>query len=1145
MSRFIHLCTHSSYSIRDGLASPHALIKKVKELGYPAVALTDEANMFAVLKFFHSAWEEGIKPILGMDLSLIDEKSSPHRISLLVKDATGYQNLMQLSTYAQTPHTHNGQRGCVPRDFFVEHSRGLLVLSGAADGDIGKALLKGDSAAAEESLKWWLDLCGDNYYLELHRLGLPQEERLISETLLLAKTHKCPPLATNDVRFLIPDDFEVHRLRVCIHHNEVMGRERRSPLYQKTQYLRPPAEMEKLFADIPAALENTALAVQRCNFSFKEQSNLPVYPYKGKETAASLLRKNAYAGMAEVVGTDWIKKRGGEYQKRLHTELEIIAAMGFGDYFLIVSDFVRWAKDQDIAVGPGRGSGAGSLVAYATSITGLDPLVHNLFFERFLNPGRAAMPDFDIDICMERRDEVIHYIRATYGEKHAVQIISFGTMGARGVIRDVTRALGKPFGLGDKIARLIPETIHIKLSTALVAQPALKEIIDEDEEAHTVYDYATALEGVVRHTGSHAAGLVITPRPVAHHCPLYADDQNLVTQFDKDDLEIVGLVKFDVLGLRTLTVIDESLRLIKKYEEKDVNMDDLPLDDGKTLQLVRSAQTYGIFQLESRGMRDVAKRMEPQSFEDIIALIALFRPGPMELIDKFIENKKRIEKEKAITYPHPSLEDVLRPTYGIAVYQEQIMQMAQILAGFSLAQADVLRHAMGKKKMAIMQEQQQAFIQGAVRQGYQREKAEELFTTVEKFAGYGFNRSHSVGYALLAYRTAYLKVHHPRAFLAATMSSEILNHKKIARLIEEAQSLKIKIMPPDINESPAAFDLTEDGKSISYGLAYIKGIGRKAAKHIVAERQQGSYRGFFDFCRRADGKILTRPLLESLIRAGAFLRLETNQALLMESIERGAQHNKNSALAADMGLSDMFAGALKKEIFMDAPSPWHASRALKEEKTALGFALRGDAFKIYKEELRGYIQTSLNDIYKGDGRTAHRRNRYGSKSMSTLCGRIAHRRNIARAGKKDIITFSLQDDTGDITVRLEPQVYEKKERLIVDDNILIAKGYIDAYKNVIYLQGAEIYGMEYLRSMHCKGLLLETNVEKISRKKLAHLKESILPYTQQQGLPLYLQIRTDRVNYRVRFLKKSMITPSNECMDVLREIFPESAVLLL
>ena len=1130
MSEFIHLRAHSTYSIKDGLAFPAALVEKAKELDYPALALTDEAYMFAALKFFTAAKEHAIKPILGMDFFITDTSSTRYRVTTLVKSKEGYGNLMRLSTHAQTVSAQKRQRGSVPRTIFAQHSGGLLVLSGASEGDVGQALMRGDKKAANEHLRWWQDLCKDDYYLELQRLGRTGEEVMIAETLVLAKECSCPLLATNDVRFLAAEDFDAHRLRVCIGRGETMGGERRKDLYQKTQFLRAPAEMAQLFSDIPEALENTMLAARRCSFILHPQPCLPVYPLKEKEDAATMLKKQAYAGIEELLGENWTRLRDGEYQKRLDMELKVIADVGYSDYFLIVGDFVRWAKNQNIAVGPGRGSGAGSLVAYAISITALDPLVHSLLFERFLNPGRGSMPDFDIDVCMERRDEVIDYIRTTYGEEAAVHIISFGTMGARGVIRDVTRVLNKPFSLGDKIAQLIPEMPGMTLESAIKEQDGLKQLIEQDEEARNIFTQARKLEGTVRQTGSHAAGLVITSDAVANHCPLYADDDNLLTQFDKDDLESLGLVKFDVLGLRTLTVIDHTLKMIRQHEHKEIDMAKLPLNDPETFKVISSAQTYAVFQLESSGMRDVARRMKPQSFEDIAALNALFRPGPMELIDDFIKNKETIEKGEKIKYPHPKLEPILSLTYGIPIYQEQIMQMAQALAGFSLTEADVLRHAMAKKKKGVMREQEELFIRGVVQKGGKKKDAENLFALVEKFAGYGFNRSHSVGYALLAYWTAYLKTHHPQSFLAAYMTSEVNNHKKIARLVEEAQRLKIKVLPPDINEDQAEFSLTKNSKAIRYGLASIKGIGRRAARAIVAERRKEPYKGFFDLCARIEEKILTRPFLENLVRAGAFHSLEKNQALLMNNIERGILHNRKIHAAADQAVGDMFATSLKREIFIQGETPraWGTSRSLNEEKLALGFCLRGDAFNIYKKELRRYIKADISDIRR--------------QKEQMICGRIAHLRRLNYP--QNMMSFTLYDDKTSLPIRLHPQAYANKEHLLADNMVVAVKGRLGEKTDLPLFYAKSIHGLEYLRIHHCAALCLESQEQQINKQRLDMLKEALRIFVHKVGLPFYIKVHNGKMAYRVRFLKNSQIVPSNECLEKLTEILPEAKTSL-
>ncbi len=1132
MADFIHLRSHSSYSICDGLASPVALVQKAKELGYPALALTDEANLFASRKFFEAAKEHAIKSLLGMDLFIMDDNGRYYRITALVKDKEGYENLIQLATCAQSE--NGSRRGAVPRSFFTRHKGGLLVLSGAMEGDVGEALTQNDSQLAADRLKWWLDLCGDDYYLELQRLGRVNEEVVNAETLILAQKYSCPPLATNDVRFLEQKDFDTHHLRVCIHHNQTIE-DAEQTAYLDTQYLRSAEEMRQLFGDLPTVLENTVLAARRCNLLLGSESRLPIYPHKEGQDGASFLHDLAYEGIKGLLGEDWRQLRDGEYKKRLDRELKIIADMGYSDYFLIVADFVRWAKSKHIAVGPGRGSGTGSLVSYAISITTLDPLIHNLFFERFLNPGRASMPDFDIDVCMERRDEVIDYIRSTYGEESAVQIISFGTMGARAAVRDVTRVLNKPFGLGDKIARLIPEMPGATLAGALMEQPDLEALIEQDTEAKNIFNQAKKLEGTVRHTGSHAAGLVITSGEVANHCPLYEDDRNnLLTQLDKDDLEAQGLVKFDVLGLRTLTVIDHSLKMIKAYEGLELDMTKLSLEDEATFDLISRAQTYAVFQLESSGMRDVARRMRPKSFEDVVALLALFRPGPMELIGKFIANKQAVEKEKEIDYPHsdPKLQSILRPTYGIPVYQDQIMQMAQALAGFSLSQADVLRHAMGKKKKDVMKRQQQLFIAGAREQGYKEADAKNLFEMIESFAGYGFNRSHSVGYALLAYWTAYLKAHYPRYFLAAYMTSETNNHKKIARLVEEAQRLKISVSPPAINQSAAEFGCVKGSKTISFGLAAIKGVGRRAALSMVKERAAGNYKGFFDFCARMDDRILTRPLLENLVRAGVFHLLEPNQSLLMDNIERGMHHNKKTRDALVSAAGDMFASSLNQEIFVRDRScrPWGASRKLKEEKVALGFCLKGDAFRIYKSEIRRYIQTTSADA--------------NSRKEMTFCGRIGHLRRILKPGSKDAAAFTLFDEKGSLLVRVGAESWGKKRYLLNEDQIIVVKGRLNTHADNSWLVARSIHGLEYLRVLHCSLMCLELSETHMSPQKLQLLKEGLEVFFHRAGLPLYLRLLAPSYDYTIRLFKSNHVVPSNDSIERIEEIFPEGKISL-
>ena len=1141
MNDFVHLRVHSTYSIKDGLAFPKQIVEWANKMKSPAVALTDEANLFGAIKFSQAAREEGIKPILGMDFLICNHLEDPltYRVCVLAANDIGYKNLSYLSSWTQTVAAESNKRGLITRDFFASHCEGLIVLSGGAKGDVGHPIINGNEDVARNNLQWWLELCGDNYYLELQRLGLPYEESLIMSTLKLAKEYNCAPIATNDVRFMRSEDYESHRARVNINRNEILGRERDTHPYVNSQFMKEPQDMVKLFADIPQAIENTVRVAERCNFLIRQEHNLPHYPFKGEENGRDMLKRLSYEGMTKMSGADWRKDKDGEYLKRLTKELTVIDEMNYNDYFLIVSDFVNWARGHNIPVGPGRGSGGGSLVAYATGVTGLDPLEHNLLFERFLNQGRGSMPDFDIDVCMDRRDEVINYLKNSFGKENAVQIISFGTMGAKGVVRDATRVLGKPYGLGDKISNMIPQGFD--LATALAADASMKEFIEQNQEAQQVFDLACKLEGQVRHTGLHAAGLVIAPGAVKDYCPLYMDEEGKsLCQYDKDDLEEIGLVKFDILGLRTLTVIEETLALIKQTDNKEIDMTNLPADDKATMQMIRSGATYSVFQLESSGMRDVAKRMQPKTFEDIVALIALFRPGPMDLIDDFIKNKQTIEEGKDIEYPDESLEDIMRPTYGIAVYQEQVMQMAQKLAGFSLSQADTLRHAMGKKKMDVMAKQKVAFIKGAVVNGYEENKAEYFFKIIEKFAGYGFNRSHSVGYGLLAYWTAYLKIHYKVHFLTANMSSELNNVKKIAALAEECRKLNINLLPPDINRSPAKFGIRKEDNSyvIDYGLGAIKGVGINSAIAIATERKSGEYKSMLDLCSRLDPKNLSSSMLESLVRAGAFSSLEQNQSLLFSSIEQGLQINRKHFQERTQGLGDMFGESLKQAILPKGtvPNEWSAARISREEHKSLGFYLCHNPFNIYKDELRRYVANLVADL--------------SVNKEAVVCGRIYGIRPIFRNNRK-MYRLSLIDESGQVQARCFEEAFNNKEHLLKNENIIAAKGKLVSFQESreAVFQINRLYGLEDLRAVHCRAIKIDSKVNDISEENLDKIKDAIIPYLHDKGLPIFLTILNDedKLKYKVelQLLKNSRVLPSNSCLESLEEIMPKARMHLL
>ena len=1130
MNSFIHLRARSTYSIRDGLAHPHELVKRAQELAYESLALTDHANLFGAVKFCHAAREAGIKPILGMTLRLSDENQLAqaqvdYEVTVLASNAEGYRNLMTIATEAQTNSARVNRRGCVPHAFLAQHIQGLIVLGGWLAGDVGVAVSHNDEPLAQKRMRRWLDLCGENYYMEIQQLEAGDRGPVLTSMLGLAMEFACPPVATNNVLFLTTEDYPIHRMRVNIHHNEISGKERTRHPYSEQQYLRSPDEMAKIFADLPEALENAGHVMRRCNFTLQRKVNIPDFPQVRDQSSDELLAEQARAGMVPLLGSDWQEQQEGAYAERLKTELQVIADMRYSDYFLIVGDFVRWARQQQIPVGPGRGSGAGSLVAYATGITGLDPLQHNLLFERFLNKGRGSMPDFDIDVCMERREEVIAYIRQKYGEESVVQVVSFGTLGARAAVRDVVRVLAKPYSLGDRIVDLIPDGLY---STLARPDQRMTNYLSSDPEAEAVYRHAASLEGQVRHTGLHAAGVVITSGAVRDACSLYCDEEGKVlTQFDKNDLDAIGLVKFDVLGLRTLTLINSTLKAINKSEDQLLQTEHM--DDKDTLAMICRGETRGVFQLESAGMRDLATRMQPNSFEDIVSLIALFRPGPMELIDTFIANKVGLEKGKPIAYISAALEEVLKPTYGIAVYQEQVMQMAQRIAGFSLEQADVLRHAMGKKKHAVMEEQRQQFIEGAAKKGYAKDEAEDLYLKIEKFAGYGFNRSHSVGYGVLAYWTAFLKCHYPAQFMAAALSLEDNDLKKTALYIDECARLKLEVVPPDINTSQVHF-FARDNK-IYYGLASIKGIGRYVAQVLVDARADQPYVDLFDLCMRSEDYHINKRVLEGLVRVGALNSFEANQAKLMTTLETALQVNKKQREEAKHGLSDMFADTLDAKCLeardQQEATPWSPARAAREEYKALGFYLRSDPFEIYQREIRRYARQTIDAL------------RLDQDAL--ICGWIYKRRYMMNQERYNILRLSLRDESGDITVTLLPNTYEQiKDAHLKENNIVALQGRLARFRNSTKqrFEVKKIYSLAQLRSIHCSGLCLQIQPEDLTKKRLSELKLLVLNYIDDQGLPLFVYVDDQNRHYEVRLLKQARIAVENNFLAELEEQFP-------
>lgn len=1072
--RFIHLRLHTEYSLSDGLIQIDRLIDKAQQYNMPAIAVTDQSNLFSVVKFYQAAVSAKIKPLIGADVWLENDKQpkEPYRLTLFCQNNQGYKNLLELISRSfilgQTHH-----KAIIQRAWLKELAEGLLVLSGAEEGDMGKALLAHDTTQIQLLLDFWLHYFPNRYYIELRRTGFPQQENYIDAALALAEAHALPVLATNDVRFIERDDFEAHEARVCIHEGFVLADPRRPRHYTEQQYFRSQEEMLALFADIPEALANTVEFVKRCNVTLTlGKSFLPRFPVPAGFTIDSYLCHAAQLGLDNRLKVSFdthaatfsVQRR--PYDMRLQNELDVINKMGFAGYFLIVADFTRWARENGVPVGPGRGSGPGSLVAYALKITDLDPLQHELLFERFLNPDRVSMPDFDIDFCMEGRDRVIDYVMQTHGRAAVAQIITYGTMAAKAVIRDVGRVLGMSYGHVDKIAKLVPFEIGITLEKALAQEDLLRERYQQEEDVRTLIDLARKLEGITRNAGKHAGGVVIAPSKLTEFTALYCEEgqtDHLVTQFDKDDVEAVGLVKFDFLGLRTLTIIDWAIQEINSRrqitQEAAIDIQLIPLNDPATFILLKACKTTAVFQLESRGMKDLVKRLQPDCFEDIVALVALFRPGPLQsgMVDDFINRKHGRAK---VLYPHPQLEPILRPTYGVILYQEQVMQIAQVLAGYSLGSADLLRRAMGKKKPEEMAMHRETFCKGSVERGVSSETATYIFDLMEKFAGYGFNKSHSASYALIAYQTAWLKAHYPAEYMAAVLSADMDNTDKVVHFVEECQALNLHVSPPDINRSIYRFKAI-DTQSLVYGLGAIKGAGQAAIEAIIDARQQGEFKDLFDFCRRVDLRKMNRRVLDALIKAGAFDLIAPHRATTMASLDRALQHAEQTSRDNAMGQHDLL-GSIHTQTnavdYITVPE-WSEQQRLFGEKETLGLYLTGHPIHRYLSELKNIISGRIAEL------------RPGSKTIITA-GIIINLRTIQTKRGDRMAVITLDDATTPIDVLCFAENYQKYRDLLGKDKLIIVEGEvsIDDFNGGYRVLSRDIFSIDAARERYAKYL---------------------------------------------------------------------------
>ncbi|MBU6377836.1 MAG: DNA polymerase III subunit alpha [Gammaproteobacteria bacterium] len=1066
MSPFVHLRLHTEYSLVDSVVRIADLVEQVAAQGMPAIAVTDQSNLFAMVKFYKAAMDKGVKPIVGVDLWVAEagERVAPTRITFLCQNEIGYRNLTRLVSRAYLEGQQRGVARIERAWLDADSTTGLIALSCGVEGDVGRALLAGKPAEAQRQLAFWRELLGDRYYLEVSRVGREGEEALIAATVELALTAGVPLVATNDVRFLAPGDFESHEARVCIHEGLQLGDATRPRRYTPQQYLRSAEEMAELFADLPEALENSLQIARRCSLVLQlGESRLPAYPVPTGETTEGHLQSESARGLEARLARLPLVDRD-RYAARLASELEVICKMGFAGYFLIVADFIRWARGNGVPVGPGRGSGAGSLVAYSLGITDIDPLQYDLLFERFLNPERVSMPDFDIDFCMDGRDRVIEYVAEKYGRKRVSQIITYGTMAAKAVVRDVGRVLGFGYGYVDRIAKLIPFELDITLDAALEKEPELRKLYAADEEVRGLIDLAKSLEGLTRNAGKHAGGVVIAPSVIEDFAPLYCEEggTGVVTQFDKDDVEAAGLVKFDFLGLRTLTIIEHAVQTINAQRAGvagagacaegaavagtalpplDIAM--LPMDDAPTYQLLKNCETTAVFQLESRGMKDLVRRLQPDRFEDIVALVALFRPGPLQsgMVDDFIDRKHgRIDGP--IDYLHPSLESVLQPTYGVILYQEQVMQIAQVLAGYSLGGADLLRRAMGKKKPEEMAKQRSIFVDGAKARGVPEAQAAHIFDLMEKFAGYGFNKSHSAAYALLSYQTAWLKAHHPEAFMAAVLSADMDHTDKVVTIKDECDRMGIMVLPPDVNASDHAFVVAAP-REVRYGLGAIKGVGQSAVEAITAERRtNGPFRSLEDLCRRVDLNRVNRRVLEALIRSGSLDSLGVNRATQMARVAAAMQLGEQATRAVETGQVDLFglaqAGGTSAEASAEAvpaQPEWSESLRLAGERETLGLYLTGHPLARYEKDLARFVSGRIADIQSDrPSQGAPERGFFGGRAAA-VAGYIHEIRK--RANRTSIV---LDDRTGRIEVTFFDEILQQHRDLIVKDALVLVEG---------------------------------------------------------------------------------------------------------
>ena len=1165
---FVHFGVHSEFSITDSIIRIKALVAAAKADSQPALALTDLSNLFATVKFYRACLGAGIKPIIGAEV-LTDDAN--HRVILLAMNNDGYKNLTRIVSFGFTDglhYDHSRGKPIVSTEQIFTHADGVIALL-TEQSHVGQALMSNTPERADELIHAWQQRFSNRLYFAIKRTSRAGEDAYIQAVIHASHRHQLPIIAHNDVRFISQEDFDAHEVRVCIAGSYVLADPNRPKEYSDAQYLKTQKQMSDLFADLPTVIDNTISLAKRCNVILTLGENrLPDYPVPVGESIESFFRSESARGLDKRLdklyppisrGDDWADVRK-PYDERLKHELDIILSMGFPGYFLIVMDFIRWAKANGVPVGPGRGSGAGSLVAYALNITDLDPLHYELLFERFLNPERVSMPDFDIDFCIEGRDRVIDYVASKYGREAVSQIITFGTMAAKAVVRDVARVQGKSYGLADKISKLIPKTPGISLAQALEQEALLNDLLNNPdnmdyEDANEIWEMALKLEGITRNVGKHAGGVLIAPTRITDFTAIYCDeDGHRVSQFDKDDVEAAGLVKFDFLGLRNLTVISAAVRNINarrvKENQAPIELDDLPLDDKDTfLNVLQPAKTTAVFQLESAGMKKYLRKLKPSNIDDVIAMCALYRPGPLDagMVESYIERKHGREQ---VIYDHPNLESILEPTNGVIVYQEQVMQISQTMAGYSLGGADMLRRAMGKKKPEEMAKQREIFISGATQKGIDPTVSGGVFDLMEKFAGYGFNKSHSAAYGVLAYQTAYLKHYYPAEFMAAVLTSDMNNTDNVVFFINDCrENFNLTVDNPSVNRSEWYF-VADTPSNIIYGLGAIKGVGEGAVEYIVtARKQDGEFTDLYDFCRRVDTKKVNKRTLEALIKAGCFddfaktLRPELDEtqyhqirgALMTQlpSAVKAAEQNRQNS---EMGIMDLF-GEIDS-VTTAPPLPtghdiiWADKYRLKAEKDTLGLYLTGHPIDEYRQEIRHYTANQSLDKLSDTG--------YNGTTL--FAGLVM---DVANFGNRVAIT--IDDGTSRLEVSCYSERYNRIKNRIKVDEVLIIKGSIREANERVFARLEDAYGMIDARIKWLKKINIKLHGHDTNRltKLQTLLKPNQLdniPKVSIDDVDVDVDVDVDDINIDyLADVKQHHNTPNDNCIALGLYVYDDHA----